>query len=468
MPKLEKWNSIFIGFTSNIAGTFSMFLVTIFLTRTVDQEIYGEFRLAFSFVSLFVVILLFGRDSGVVYFSQKEKDEKDIDKIITEEAFFSVLILVIGVILLGVFKNFIIHFFFNNNISSENYILSLLMIPLWGFFNMGIAGLKAKKFINYSFTLTNFTQRIIRVPFFVLLINYSQSFFSLTLSMLLSQVVLLFLLIRKLPSILLIKRVSIKNFLLRFKYSVQLGLTAIIFIVLGKIDIIMLGNISNVISVAIYDVCILLSFVVIFPYLALVKSSEPIIKKILNDALLQKKYKQNLELAISIASLVVAIFVMQPEFILSFFGENYIQGKNALMILAIGYLCINFLASPLEFLNMSGNVNTSLSILAITLVLNIALNYYFIPKFGLNGAAMSTMISLLTTKLIALYFVKKKIGLYLIRIKSVLKLVPLLIVLGINYFIPENKNPMISVVLLIFLFCFIFFKNIKNKFLSWL
>lgn len=445
MVNLEKKNSIFIGFLSNIAGTLAMFAVTLFLTRTVDQEIYGEFRLAFSFVSLLVVVLLFGRDNGVIYFSQKEKDEKGIDKIITEEALFSLLMLVIGVILLGVFKNFILQFIFNNNISSRNYLLSLLMIPLWGFFNIGIAGLKAKKLINYSFTLTNLTQRVIRVPFFILLITFSQSFFSLTLSMLFSQVVLLFILIRKLPSMILVKKAAIKNFFLRFKYSIQLGLTAIIFVVLGKIDIIMLGNLSNVSNVAIYDVCILLSFVVIFPYLALVKSSEPIIKNIINDTLLQKKYKQNLELAISIASLVVAIFVMQPGLILSFFGNNYIQGKNALIILAIGYLCINFLASPLEFLNMSGYVNTSLSILAITLVLNICLNYFLIPIFGLNGAAMATMISLLTTKLIALFYVKKRLGLNLIGYNSFLRLAPFVIVLSCNnfflfYFEPVFKN----------------------------
>ncbi|MEN8884058.1 MAG: oligosaccharide flippase family protein [Flavobacteriaceae bacterium] len=438
MLKLEKVNSILIGFLSNSLGTLVMFAITLFLTRVLDQELYGEFRLAFSFVSLMVVLLLLGRDNGVVFFSQKKKNQKEVDKIITEEAFFSLIILVVGVILLGAFKNTILQYVFNNNLSSENYLLSLFMIPLWGFFNIGIAGLKAKKLINYSFTLTNFTQRIIRATFFLVLIFISQSFFSLTLSMILSQLVLLFLLIRKLPSIILVRKVVIKNFFLRFTYSLKLGLASIIFVAMGKIDVIMLGNLRNNYSVAIYDICILLSFVVIFPYLALVKSSEPIIIDIIKSKPLQKKYKQNLDLAISIASFVVAIFVMQTEFILSFFGENYMQGKNALIILTIGYLCINFLASPLEFLNMSGYTNTSLIVLVFTLVLNTVLNYFLIPIFDLNGAAIATMISLLITKLIALFFVKKKLGLYLVDYKSILNLFPLLIILSLNFFIQSN------------------------------
>ena len=55
--KLEKYNHILTGFGSNILGNLLMFATTIFLTRTYEAEIYGEFRLLFSFVALIIVFL---------------------------------------------------------------------------------------------------------------------------------------------------------------------------------------------------------------------------------------------------------------------------------------------------------------------------------------------------------------------------------------------------------------------------
>jgi O-antigen/teichoic acid export membrane protein len=178
---MEKVNNILTGFVSNILGTGFMFLVTIFLTRMVDIEIYGEFRLAFSFISLMVIILTFGRDSGVIFYLQDSKDEFEQNEILSQESFFTFISFVIGLIILFFFKSSIIDFFFDNKIDQSNYITSLLMLPLWGLFNIGVAGLKAKNFINYSFILTNLTQRLIRVPFFICFVLLSKSFISLNL-----------------------------------------------------------------------------------------------------------------------------------------------------------------------------------------------------------------------------------------------------------------------------------------------
>ena len=462
--KIEKLNNIVTGFLTNIGGTLAMFGVTIYLTRTVEQAVYGEFRLAFSFISLMVVLLLLGRDNGLLYYTQEiEEDEKN--KIITEESFFTILILLGGTFLLFLFKGTVVNHVFNNNISVENYTLSLLMLPLWGFFNMGIAGLKVKNYINYSFTLTNLIQRLIRIPFFVLFVMISNSFFSLTISMILSQLVLLIIMIRKLPWMIFFKQVDISLFFSRFKYSIQLGLSSIIFVVLGKIDVIMLGNLSNVNNVAIYDICVMLSFVVIFPYLALVKSSEPIMKKILKDNLLLKKYNENLSLAISFASIIVFAFILQPSLILSIFGSEYSEGKQTLVILAVGYLLINFLATPIEFLNMTGNVKKSVRILIVALVLNIILNYLLIPKLGLNGAALATMISLACTKISALVYVKRELKLKLISLNNFKKLLPLVLVLLLWFFLKNifltEIDLIISMGLVVLLMVLTFFDMIK-------
>jgi O-antigen/teichoic acid export membrane protein len=217
----------------------------------------------------------------------------------------------------------------------------------------------------------------------------------------------------------------------------QLGIGSIIYVILTRIDILMLGNIMSVEEVAIYDICVLLSFVVWFPYSALVKSSEPIIKKIIKDRKLLKKYNFDLKIAIIISSVIVLMFSLFTTSILSIFGENYNFGKETLIILSFGYLIINFFASPIEFLNMSGYVKISVVILILSLIINIVLNYILINTIGLEGASISTITSLIFSKTIALKYVKKKMKMNLIDFLNIYKLIPLFIFILI-YLITKN------------------------------
>lgn len=426
MLKIEKLNNVLTGFLTNVLGTVSMFGVTIFLTRTVDPAVYGEFRLAFSFISLMVILLLLGRDNGVVFFCQKlgKKNEEEKNHIISQESFYALLVFIVGLGILYFFRTYIIDQVFSGNISPENYNLSLLMLPLWGWFNMGISALRVKEYINYSFTLQNLFQRLIRIPFFVALVYLSQSFFSLTFSMILSQIILLLIIMKKVPWITYFKKVKLKYFFKRFSYSIQLGLSSIIFVALSRIDVIMIGKFTTTENVAVYDICIMLSMVVLFPYTALVKASEPVVKSILEDKNKMKNYQNNLDMAVAIATVVVLVFITNVDLILSIFGKEYINGGTPLKIMGIGYLLISFLGSPIEFLNMTGFVKKSLFVLLSSLILNITLNYLFIPRYGLNGAACATVFSLLSTKIIALFIVKHKLGLKLVKWSSFRQLIP--------------------------------------------
>lgn len=440
--KLEKLNYILTGFVSNVLGTLAMFLVTIFLTNSVDQQIYGEFRLVFSFISIAVIILMLGRDSGLLYYTQNVENNL-VNNIISEEAFNTLLTFIFGTFVLFIFNSFIISYVFNNSVNDVNYFISLIMIPLWGFFNFCVAGLRSKLFINYSFILTNFFQRLLRVPFFILFVYIDKSFFSLAMSMIISQCLLILIVIKKIPHVINFIKINKFSFFKRLSYSLQLGIGSIIYVILSRIDILMIGNIMSVEDVAIYDICVLLSFVVWFPYSALVKSSEPIIKSIINNRELLKKYNFDLKIAIIISSIIVLIFSLFTTLILSIFGENYNFGKETLIILSFGYLIINFFASPIEFLNMSGYVKISVVILILSLIINIVLNYILINTIGLEGASISTITSLIFSKTIALKYVKKKMNMNLIDFSNIYKLIPLFIFISI-YLMTKNYLSLFS------------------------
>lgn len=403
---MEKYNSVFTGFISNIIGNLLMFVTTLLLVRYIDTSIYGEFRLILSFISLFVIVLLVGRDSSIIYHVQIEPH--NINKIISEEVMYGIYILCIGTFVLYIFDDYVVNYFFNNKISILNYDWALLMLPLWGIFNLLISVLKVYNFINYSFLMQNLIQRFMRFIFLILFITISQSYISLITAMIISQVVLLIIVFLKLKNNFNFNFNIYKNFFLRLGYSFKLGFNSVIFVALLQIDIIMIGKYLDTENVAVYDIVVLLSTVVTLPFVALVKSSETFMREIVSSKIATDKYFKNTKLATILSLCILLIYTVSTKEILSVFGEIYmIKGEFTLIILSYGYLIMLLFGIPIELLNMNGKGTHATVILVSSLFLNLALNYILIPKYGINGSAISTIVSLILSKVLALFLVYK-------------------------------------------------------------
>ncbi|WP_289043725.1 MATE family efflux transporter [uncultured Olleya sp.] len=91
---------------------------------------------------------------------------------------------------------------------------------------------------------------------------------------------------------------------------------------------------------------------------------------------------------------IIIIILIFSENILCLFGENYTIAKTALFIILLGQIFNAFCGSVGVYLNMTGKQKTYQLILLIALIINIILNAILIPKYGMNGAAISTSFSL--------------------------------------------------------------------------
>jgi len=78
------------------------------------------------------------------------------------------------------------------------------------------------------------------------------------------------------------------------------------------------------------------------------------------------------------------------------------------MIVSIGYLSES-LCGPVGFiLNMTDNQHIFMKILLISLFINILFNALLIPIYGINGAAIALMLSMLFWTLSSLIVLKRK------------------------------------------------------------
>jgi O-antigen/teichoic acid export membrane protein len=118
---------------------------------------------------------------------------------------------------------------------------------------------------------------------------------------------------------------------------------------------------------------------------------------------------------------LVTIFFIFPEFFLGLFGEEFKIGVFAFIFLSCGRLISSFSGSVGNILQMTGNQNIYAKILLFGAILNVALNLILIPKYGINGAAIASMSSLIVWNLSMVLVVKKKFGFYTFYIPFIKK-----------------------------------------------
>lgn len=402
---IEKKNSIIIGLGTNLLGNLILFLTTMYMTNNVSEDQYGQFRLTFALVSILVISLMLGRDSSVLYFYQKEKT----DKAIIEEVFSGLLMVILGCLVIYLLDDYVIEYLLNGHVSKDNYHLAILMIPLWSAYNLLTPIVRVKGFINTSFILSNLIQRVLRFPFLLAFVwlGYN-NFWGLAWSMILSQLLLLIILLIYVSSLLSWRLPNAFSFFSRFGYSFSLGLNSILLAVAGKIDVIVIGKLSTISSVAIYDIVTSLAVVSLFPYIALSKSYEPKLFDFFQTPDKHSAYKKNFTLALSLTTIAGLFFILFSKDVLALFGQEYITGYMALIIISIFFIVIACTGSVNEWMTMNSFAKVNFFILLISGFLNVLLCYLLVPDYGLPGAAVALGGALLFSKVAAMLFIAFK------------------------------------------------------------
>lgn len=172
-------------------------------------------------------------------------------------------------------------------------------------------------------------------------------------------------------------------------------------------DSLMLGNLTNVSNVGLYNSAVPTSqLLYLFPA-TLMAMFLPILSSVY--AKNNKDEFKTIYLAATRWTLIcnfliiIPLVVFSKEFLSIVFGSEYILASSALVVLLVGRF--------IDFLMLSGH-NVLMSIKKtkivfvnnlVTAFLNILLNILLIPKFGIIGAAMATSISVVVLALLSLF-----------------------------------------------------------------
>ncbi|MFL2620744.1 MAG: MATE family efflux transporter [Flavobacteriaceae bacterium] len=407
-------------------GVLLLFGFTLFITNFFTAENVGRYDFVRSALMVLGGLALMGTNQSIIYYSGLLKARKSIESI---RAVYSKMIKIICVLSFIVLALYIVFFsqekvneFFNNEESFSLLLKSILTLVFFALTMLNIDTIRALQ----KTVLSEIYRSLFRyLPVFFLaavLLKFNQQAY-LVEAYLTGFVLLSFfssVRVYKIFKTLQKPNKKSESFSMHeiFKTSAPMALSAIAYFIMQSIDIIILSIYEGFDQIAYYSVSVKLAMVTTLALMSVNIVIAPRIAEIYEKQNLQdmqQLIKHSTRIIFFISLFVLSILFLFSQEILSLFGPDYIKANQALLFLLAAQF-FNAVSGPgAIYLNMTGRQKTLNKILILGLIINISLNFYFIPVEGINGAAKATLVSLIIWNAITtlLVYSKDKIKIFL-------------------------------------------------------
>ncbi len=429
--KIGKESSI--TFTGLLYGNLNRYIYTALLARWVGPEFLGIYSIANSIMLISEVFAKMGLETGIMRFVSSLNPELDKEKInsligssIKMVTFFSLSVMIILIISSGA----IVDSYFNGqSLLKTVLVVFAITIPFNALTQISAFATQGFKRLKYKTIVTQFLNPTILLLTMVLCYLYMSNEYTITIPILTTGIIGFLFMIILLKNISGLKNNKIINSEINYellKFSYPLMFVTILQTLMHWMDILMLGYFTNPLTVGLYHPAartagllqaLLLSFLSIYAPLVSQFHSEGDKSKLSNTYQLVNRWLLIFAIPIS------AVFILFPEKVLLLFGPQYLKSSQVLVLLTIGTFTQAILGVAGPTLSMSGHTKLVLFNSIGTFILNFGLNIWLIPIYGILGAAIATLTSLIVVgviRVIQVYIILKINFLNLKLIKPIL------------------------------------------------
>ena len=400
-----------------VGGVILFFTLTLFLTNYFPTEEVGKYDFTRSILLIFGGLCLLGMDQSIIYFSGALKSNNQLGEL--KRVYKKMLTMVLGMslvafLLFTIIPNDLINSFFDKEDASLLVFNAVLSISAFTITLLNIDTLRALQQPFFSELYRNIYRHL---SFLILAIII---FFSHHTSWLTEAFLASFFILALTSSIRVYfafkehKEHIIQNTYSHkaiFKRSYPMALSSISYFLMQSIDVILLSKFTTFETVAYYAAAVKVATVTSLVLLSVGIIAGPKIAEFYTNKdteALKTIVKKSSRLILLFSIPAILFLFMFSEFILSLFGEEFVNAKHVLWILLLGQF-IRSLSGPIAvYMNMTGKQNRMHQFLFIGLAVNIVLNWILIPKFGMQGAAYATAISIFIWSGLAVAYAYKK------------------------------------------------------------
>jgi len=403
-----------------IFGMMVGYTFTLIVTRNLGASAWGIFALSFTVFQITSVIGKLGLDTALLRFIAQYNAQR---KVKTAKYIYlkSIIVIIPLSFLLSVFLYYLSPLlaekvFGKPHLASYFKLMSFALIP-FVLLSINSESLRAFKKIKEYITLQNL------LPFLCAFIFFSIFFYILHIKNIKVIIIAYILGIGVsffISFLLLNKEFSNKNGELEkislrqiLSVSLPMFLSSSLFMVMSWTDTIMLGMWRTEEEVGIYNVAVRLSMITSFTLGAINSIAAPKFaefwgKKDLEG--LKKVAQQSTKLIFWTSAPVLVLYLTFPEWFMGLFGEEFKTGTLALMFLTTGQFVNAASGSVALILGMTGKEKFASYVILIATIINFMLNFVLIPKLGINGAAVASMVGLMFWNIIFLIYIYKSYG----------------------------------------------------------
>ena len=439
----------FIGF--GIGAINVMYMYPVFL----GKEYLGLTNYILSAANILYPILSFGIQNTLIkFFNENNKTEEDLSRYFTY-----ILLLPLFVII----PFFCLFFYFYENIALYestknaivfNFVWEIPLIALFiGYFEIFYAWLRAHmKSVFGSFVKEVFIRILVTISLFAVYFKW------LTLPEFVHSLVLIYGI-----SLLVIiyyanktKRIQLNKKLPKqtkeiFVFTIFIILSASVANMLLDIDKYMINQFLKIENIAFYSLAVYLAMVISVPQRAMHQITYPITAKLMSENKweeLNELYKKSSVTLQVIGGLIYVGILVNIKQIYEFLpDEGYDKGLFVVFTIGLSKYFDVILGNNNSIIFNSKYYKMVLFLGVLLVFVVVGLNFIFIPMYGINGAALATLIAIGMYSLAKLLFVVLKMKLFPFTKNTIVSLVLAMITFLVFYYWDFSFHPFVNIVL---------------------
>ncbi|NOI95783.1 polysaccharide biosynthesis C-terminal domain-containing protein [Vibrio sp. T3Y01] len=380
---------------ASLINKFSSFAIAIVLSRYLSVEGYSFITLLMSYVALGAPILSLGANQAILRNATLIEGNSEKSYYIIEKLKYLSFFYLFA---------FAFAFYLFKNDNQENMVIFLMVIYVIvsSVVNFLLAVIRVMNGNKLYSKLVSLTTLLTLMILFSLVDGFQV--LAYPLSLLLIQLALLFYLFLKIIPYfkLIVKDAKSRPKIHRdnkkfFMYGGSIVLANFASQFSLNIDILMLEYFNFTEVLAIYrNASVLIVSILFIPAILIGNQYLEIVKVSGDRNKLKTFYLDYAKLSGPISILiVVGVYLLGDHFIRFSFGEKYIDSSSVLIILSLSLIPNFLLRTPIgNILSAMGRSNLNVILSFVCVAINIFLNYYLVPIYGLFGAAWSTVIAM--------------------------------------------------------------------------
>lgn len=413
----EVFSGSFIAFILRIFGAVATYVFTFIVSKYYGARGMGIYSLSLSALVILEMFGTMGFKTSVLRFVGQFSAENNHHKI--KSLYKDILELAIPIsltlaVVLYLFSSKISTSIFHNEALSASFKIISFIAPICVVNSINMELIRGLKNIPLSEYIRNLNEPLFNIPLLLaislFIANYYVPVVSFSLAMVSSFLISTTYVTKKMRTFTKKTQESLSKSEL-LKISSPMMITAFSFLIMGQIGTIMLGMFSTTENVGIYSIALKLASVTSFILYAINTISAPKFSELYwasNIEDLKKVVKFSTKLIFGFSFPFLTIFILFPKFFMGIFGQEFRVGSYALIFLTIGQFVNASSGSVGIFLNMTGKQRVFRNIILTTTLMNVILSYILIPKFGINGAAIATMVSISFWNIFGALYIKSK------------------------------------------------------------